>query len=115
MATDGTTTVCGRINQAGKVSIVFGGERTGLSYEELEQCHALVNIPTNPDFSSLNVAAAAQVLCYELHMVALASPDSPIQFETGSDNIAAKHPDDVPAMVIRLTVCTSIYFKCWRM
>lgn len=48
------------------VAIVFGRERTGLTNQELALCHRLVHIPTNPDCSSLNVAAAVQVIAYEL-------------------------------------------------
>lgn len=52
--------------QQGEVALVFGRERFGLTNEELDACHFLVNIPANPDYSSLNLAAAVQVLCYEL-------------------------------------------------
>ncbi len=55
----------------GDTAIVFGRERTGLTNEELEMCNALVHIPTNPEYSSLNVAAAVQVLCYEIRMAYL--------------------------------------------
>ncbi len=55
----------------GPVAIVFGRERTGLSNEELQCCHAAVHIPTDPGFSSLNVAAAVQVLAYELRLALL--------------------------------------------
>ncbi len=55
----------------GDVALVFGRERTGLENEELQLCHAAVCIPANPDYSSLNLAAAVQVLCYELRMVGL--------------------------------------------
>jgi len=75
-----------------EAAIVFGRERTGLTNEELEQCHALVNIPTNPDYSSLNVAAAVQVLSYELRLAALSKVS-----EVGNDEVAVKHIDDVPA------------------
>lgn len=53
------------------VAMVFGRERTGLSNEELERCHYLIHIPTNPDYSSLNLAAAVQVITYELRLAAL--------------------------------------------
>jgi TrmH family RNA methyltransferase len=53
-------------------AIVFGREHSGLSNEELEQCHYLVQIPSVADFSSLNLAAAAQILCYELRRTWLA-------------------------------------------
>jgi tRNA (cytidine32/uridine32-2'-O)-methyltransferase len=49
------------------VAIVFGRENSGLTNEELELCHHLLHIPTNPEFSSLNVASAVQVLCYEIY------------------------------------------------
>lgn len=55
----------------GPVAILFGRERTGLSNEELMRCHAAVHIPTNPEFSSLNVASAVQVLAYELRLALL--------------------------------------------
>jgi tRNA (cytidine32/uridine32-2'-O)-methyltransferase len=57
--------------RVGEVALVFGRERTGLENEELQLCHAAVCIPANPDYSSLNLAAAVQVLTYELRMVAL--------------------------------------------
>ena len=50
------------------VAIVFGREHSGLTNEELGRCHQLVHIPSNPDYSSLNLAAAVQVICYELRM-----------------------------------------------
>ncbi|MCF6282769.1 MAG: tRNA (cytosine(32)/uridine(32)-2'-O)-methyltransferase TrmJ [Candidatus Polarisedimenticolaceae bacterium] len=52
--------------QAGEVALVFGRENSGLTNEELDRCHYLVHIPTNPIYSSLNIASAVQVLAYEL-------------------------------------------------
>ena len=46
------------------VALVFGRERTGLENDELQRCHAAIRIPANPDYSSLNLAAAVQVLAY---------------------------------------------------
>lgn len=51
-----------------EVALVFGRERTGLENDELQLCHAAVHIPANPDYSSLNLAAAVQVLAYELRL-----------------------------------------------
>lgn len=56
---------------SGPVAIVFGRERTGLDNAELQLCHAAVHIPSDPAFSSLNLAAAVQVLSYELRCAAL--------------------------------------------
>ncbi|WP_445353960.1 RNA methyltransferase [Natronospira bacteriovora] len=57
---------------ASKAALVFGRERTGLTNEELDRCHQLLHIPANPEYSSLNIASAVQVLSYELRMAALA-------------------------------------------
>ncbi|MFA5940206.1 MAG: RNA methyltransferase [Sinimarinibacterium sp.] len=52
------------------VAFVFGCERTGLLNEEIERCHATTLIPTNPDFSSLNLSQAVQIIAYELRRTA---------------------------------------------
>lgn len=52
----------------GEVAVVFGRERTGLDNDELQLCHAAVHIPSDPDYGSLNLAAAVQVLAYELRV-----------------------------------------------
>lgn len=54
----------------GCVAVVFGRESSGLNNEELELCNTVVQIPSNPDFASLNVAAAIQILCYEILLAA---------------------------------------------
>ena len=54
-----------------EVALVFGRERTGLDNNELQLCHAAVHIPSDPAFSSLNLAAAVQVLAYELRIAVL--------------------------------------------
>lgn len=58
---------------AGKVALVFGAERTGLTNDELDRCQAVINIPTAPDFASLNLAAAVQIVTYEVRQAALAA------------------------------------------
>ena len=63
---------CGELlvneSQSHEVALVFGRERTGLHNEELELCQYLVNIPTGEEYTSLSVAQAVQVLCYEILM-----------------------------------------------
>ncbi|MDZ7663398.1 tRNA (cytosine(32)/uridine(32)-2'-O)-methyltransferase TrmJ [Thiohalophilus sp.] len=54
--------------ESADAALVFGRENNGLSNDELDRCNYLVHIPANPDYSSLNIAAATQVLVYELRM-----------------------------------------------
>jgi len=49
-------------------AVVFGRESAGLTNAELDRCHALVRIPAAAHFSSLNVAAAVQILAYEMRV-----------------------------------------------
>jgi tRNA/rRNA methyltransferase len=62
----------------GPVAFVAGREDKGLSNEELDQCHALVTIPTNPEYKSLNLAQAVAILCYEI-MLAQGGERRPIK------------------------------------
>lgn len=52
--------------KSGIISLVFGKEDHGLSNEELEMCDIIVNIPTNPDYPSMNLSHAVSVILYEL-------------------------------------------------
>ena len=58
-------------SEDGIVALVFGNETSGMTNEEVGLCSLPVTIPTDPDFSSLNLGAAVQVLSYELRMAAL--------------------------------------------
>lgn len=53
-----------------EVALLFGRERYGLTNEEMQRCQFLVNIPSNPDYSSLNLAQAVQIMSYELRAAA---------------------------------------------
>lgn len=50
------------------VALVFGAESSGLTTAEVHKCQITVHIPANPNYSSLNLASAVQVMCYELRM-----------------------------------------------
>ena len=52
----------------GRVALLFGPERVGLSNADFELCHALVSVPADPKFRVLNLAATVQILCYELRL-----------------------------------------------
>jgi tRNA/rRNA methyltransferase len=64
---------CRAIAEAARaeVALVFGGEMSGLSNDELARCALVATIPANPHYGSLNLAAAVQVAAYELFVAAL--------------------------------------------
>ena len=66
------------VAQSRPVAVVFGNESSGLSNAELASCGLIASIPADPSFSSLNVAAAIQVMCYELRMSVGASLPAPV-------------------------------------
>ncbi|SDL35622.1 tRNA (cytidine32/uridine32-2'-O)-methyltransferase [Modicisalibacter muralis] len=83
-----------------RLALVFGREDTGLTNAELQRCHRHVHIPTAADFSSLNLAAAVQVLAYECRQAWLATQESTQEppgddspFGTAWDNPLASHAD----------------------
>ncbi len=71
-----------------KIAVLFGREQSGLTNDELHRCHFHVHIPSNPEYSSLNLAAAVQVLAYELQVASL--HDTPISENWDCDYATAK-------------------------
>jgi TrmH family RNA methyltransferase len=61
------------------IAILFGRERYGLTNDEIQRCHQLVHIDTNPDYGSLNLAQAVQVMAYELRMAAIGETGTRIE------------------------------------
>jgi tRNA/rRNA methyltransferase len=55
---------------AGEVALVFGNETAGLSNAEVQRCQRTIFIPANPQYTSLNLGSAVQLLCYELRLAA---------------------------------------------
>ncbi len=66
-----------------EVALVFGNETAGLSNEEVSLCSRWAKIPTDPEWSSLNLAQAVQVLCYELRMAAVEAGTPPAINDAG--------------------------------
>ena len=58
-----------------EVAMLFGRERYGLTNEEMMRCQYLVNIPANPEYSSLNLSQAVQIMAYELRVAAMGEAD----------------------------------------
>jgi tRNA/rRNA methyltransferase len=71
------------------VALVFGTEMSGLSNAELDHCQMLAMIQANPDYSSLNLAAAVQIMCYELRMAAL--EEAQLQDDSLSPNVIPEY------------------------
>jgi tRNA/rRNA methyltransferase/tRNA (cytidine32/uridine32-2'-O)-methyltransferase len=79
---------------AGPVALVFGRERSGLTNEELDRCRYLVHIPSNPDYNSLNLGSAVQVLAYELR-ASLPDGKPPVRPEPGEEPAPADALEDL--------------------
>lgn len=67
-AREGGQQIMREANAGAPVAVVFGCESTGLTNEALDACTLQLRIPTSPDFKSLNLAAAVQLVCYEIWM-----------------------------------------------
>lgn len=77
---------CGHfvVNHSERIAILLGREHSGLTNEELERCHFHLHIPSMPDFSSLNVASALQIIAYEIFSQSLeVTPPSEAMLEEG--------------------------------
>lgn len=70
-----------------QVAILFGRETNGLSNEELQRCDLHLQIPANPEYPSLNLAMAVQVVCYELFSQSVKAPE----VHAEADRPAASH------------------------
>lgn len=75
--------------QGGEAALLFGRERSGLTNAELERCQFRVHIPSNPDYSSLNLAAAVQIMAYEMALAGSlqASPEAGGQDDSHAEQI----------------------------
>jgi TrmH family RNA methyltransferase len=72
----------------GPVALLFGAERTGLTNEELEQAHVLVRIPASPEYASLNLSMAVQLVAYEVYRArgaTWAAPEPPVPLATPAE------------------------------
>ncbi|MEK7737476.1 MAG: RNA methyltransferase [Pseudomonadota bacterium] len=86
-----------------EVALVFGNESSGLSNEELALCQLPVMIPANPEYSSLNLGSAVQLMCYELRLAAL-SPGIPPSGE--ADLATAEEVEALHAHLERVAIAS---------
>ena len=91
------------VDQASRtpVAVVFGRESAGLANAELDRCHALVRIPVAAHFSSLNVAAAVQILAYEIRIAAhgegSGTQDAKVETHGGGAGVSGEAAGPQPA------------------
>lgn len=79
-----------------QVAIVFGREDSGLTNEELRRCHYHLSIPGNPDYGVLNVAAAIQVICYELRLALIETTEPDPADGEGPSMVLSRTEWDAP-------------------
>lgn len=84
------------INRDAKVSIVFGNEQSGLTIPQLEKCNRLVTINGNPEYFSLNLSQAVQIMAYEIY----SNFNTNLEHLKNEVNLASKH--DVQIILDRL-------------
>lgn len=84
------------------VAIVFGRERVGLTNEELQKCHYHVAIQANPEYSSLNLAMAVQILAYEVRIAWLAMQDEGKETAVVEDLTQYPSADDLERFYVHL-------------
>jgi len=100
---DELSTVAHQANPHQKAAMVFGQERSGLSNESLDLCTRLLRIPCNPEFSSLNLGSAVQVVAYELSQAIASVPQGrpapmPGKWKgTDDESQTTMDPDELPA------------------
>lgn len=87
-----------RVRGGGRAAFLFGGETSGLENEDVLAASALVEIPANPQCTSLNLAQAVQIACYELRLASVASVASVADVADDADDEKTALPprDDMP-------------------
>lgn len=84
------------------VAIVFGRERVGLTNDELQKCHYHVAIQANPEYSSLNLAMAVQILAYEVRIAWLATQEEGKEAVVVEDQTQYPSADDLERFYVHL-------------
>ena len=85
-----------------QVALLFGRESSGLSNDEIEACNMLIRIPANNEYNSLNIAAAVQLVCYEIMLAGIVNDKND---EAGSDRIPLATMDEMRLFYQHLEQC----------
>lgn len=81
-----------------KIAILFGGERAGLTNDEISLAHHIISVPTNPDFSSINLAQSVLLVAYEIFQ---ANDNTPLEILPTGDSAPTTHKE-LDALLSRL-------------
>lgn len=98
---DSAALACRHAVRGQQIAFVFGSERAGLSNEAVELCNALVHIPANPAYASLNLSQAVQVIAYEARLACLAEQPSLSGHEPPPGELLASR-DEIEGMFAHL-------------
>lgn len=93
------------------VALVFGRESSGLTNDELQLCHFHVQIPANPEYSSLNLAMAVQTLSYEVRMAFLAQDKQVQKPKQNKVNVQIAKQSKTTLLWQKQSVCLTISKK----
>lgn len=86
-----------RASMTHPVALLFGREDSGLSNAQLSYCHGVVHIPANPDYPVLNLAAAVQIICYELCLAGCPRSERDAE-RPGTDDVAPAPMEDLEGL-----------------
>jgi len=92
------------------IAILFGREQSGLSNEEMDLCHRAIRIPANPEYSSLNIAAAVQIIGYEL-LVHRLEVNKPTEVRDGKTPLATHAEMEMLYQHLELTMAEVGFFN----
>ena len=92
-----------------QISLLFGTENSGLTNEELSRCHYQVFIPANPEYSSLNLASAVQLIAYEIRMKFLEVSDTEALPESQHDLVTSEQMEGFYGQIINTMLATGYY------
>ncbi len=93
-----------------EIAVLFGRERYGLTNDEMQRCNYLVNIQTNPEYGSLNIAQAVQIIAYEFRLAAIrqAGGEVGVVLTHRVTTDAAQFPEELPAAHRGISHCRPV-------
>ena len=88
--------------EAGRHAVLFGPERSGLETDDVALARAIVTVPINPEFASLNLAQAVILVAYEWSKRAAGAPDAALAQPTAEDALPPAPQEELDGMIAQL-------------